>query len=52
MRQRPPGGARISDKPLPATPQGRYGHLIGTGQDRNTLFVGYLVGADAMIVVA
>jgi MFS family permease len=27
-----------------------YGHLIGTGQDRNTLFAGYLVGAGAMIV--
>jgi MFS family permease len=27
-----------------------YGDLIGTGQDRNTLFVGYLVGAGAMIV--
>jgi MFS family permease len=27
-----------------------YGHLIGTGQDRNTLFVGYLVGAGAMIL--
>jgi MFS family permease len=27
-----------------------YGHLIGTGQDRNTLFVGYLVGAIAMIL--
>ncbi len=26
-----------------------YGHLIGTGQDRNSLFVGYLVGAGAMI---
>jgi MFS family permease len=27
-----------------------YGHLIGTGQDRNTLFAGYLVGAIAMIL--
>jgi MFS family permease len=27
-----------------------YGHLIGTGQDRNTLFVGYIVGAIAMIL--
>jgi MFS family permease len=27
-----------------------YGHLIGTGNDRNTLFVGYMVGAGAMIV--
>jgi MFS family permease len=27
-----------------------YGHLIGTGTDRNTLFVGYLVGAGAMIL--
>jgi hypothetical protein len=27
-----------------------YGHLIGTGQDRNNLFVGYLVGAGAMII--
>ena len=27
-----------------------YGHLIGNGQDRNTLFVGYLVGAIAMII--
>jgi len=27
-----------------------YGHLIGTGHDRNTLFVGYLVGAIAMIL--
>ena len=27
-----------------------YGHLIGTGQDRNSLFVGYLVGAGAMII--
>jgi MFS family permease len=27
-----------------------YGHLIGTGQDRNRLFVGYLVGAIAMII--
>jgi MFS family permease len=26
-----------------------YGHLIGTGQDRNTLYAGYLVGAVAMI---
>jgi MFS family permease len=26
-----------------------YGHLIGTGQDRNTLYAGYLVGAIAMI---
>ena len=27
-----------------------YGHLIGTGQDRSTLFVGYLVGAIAMML--
>src|ERR1700733_9241383 len=27
-----------------------YGHLIGTGQDRGTLFVGYLVGAIAMML--
>ncbi len=27
-----------------------YGHLIGNGTDRNSLFVGYLVGAGAMIV--
>ena len=27
-----------------------YGHLIGTGQNRGTLFVGYLVGAGAMII--
>jgi MFS family permease len=27
-----------------------YGHLIGDGTDRNTLFVGYLVGAGAMIL--
>ena len=27
-----------------------YGHLIGTGNDRNKLFVGYLVGAGAMIL--
>jgi MFS family permease len=27
-----------------------YGHLIGDGTNRNTLFVGYLVGAIAMIV--
>jgi len=27
-----------------------YGHLIGTGHDRNSLFIGYLVGAIAMIV--
>jgi MFS family permease len=27
-----------------------YGHLIGDGHDRNTLFVGYLVGAIAMIL--
>ncbi len=26
-----------------------YGHLIGTGQDRNSLFIGYLVGAGAMV---
>jgi hypothetical protein len=26
-----------------------YGHLIGDGHDRNTLFVGYMVGAIAMI---
>jgi MFS family permease len=27
-----------------------YGHLIGNGTDRNTLFAGYLVGAIAMIL--
>jgi MFS family permease len=27
-----------------------YGHLIGTGNDRNTLFVGYIVGAVAMVI--
>jgi MFS family permease len=27
-----------------------YGHLIGDGHDRNTLFVGYMVGAIAMIL--
>jgi MFS family permease len=27
-----------------------YAHLIGTGQDRNTLFAGYVVGAIAMIL--
>jgi MFS family permease len=27
-----------------------YGHLIGTGSDRNTLFVGYVVGAVAMML--
>ena len=27
-----------------------YGHLIGTGQDRTTLFVGYVVGAVAMML--
>jgi MFS family permease len=27
-----------------------YGHLIGTGTDRNSLFVGYIVGAVAMIL--
>jgi len=27
-----------------------YGHLIGTGQDRNSLFIGYMVGAGAMIL--
>jgi hypothetical protein len=27
-----------------------YGNLIGNGTDRNSLFVGYLVGAGAMIV--
>ena len=27
-----------------------YGHLIGTGSDRNTLFAGYVVGAIAMIL--
>jgi MFS family permease len=26
-----------------------YGHLIGTGQDPNKLFIGYLIGAGAMI---
>ncbi len=27
-----------------------YGHLIGNGSDRNSLFIGYLVGAGAMVV--
>jgi MFS family permease len=27
-----------------------YGHLIGSGQDRNSLFLGYMVGAGAMIL--
>jgi MFS family permease len=27
-----------------------YGHLIGTGHDRNSLFAGYMVGAIAMII--
>ena len=27
-----------------------YGHLIGNGTDRNSLFVGYIVGAAAMIL--
>jgi MFS family permease len=27
-----------------------YGHLIGDGSDRNTLFAGYIVGAGAMIL--
>ena len=27
-----------------------YGHLIGNGTDRNTLFAGYIVGAGAMII--
>jgi MFS family permease len=27
-----------------------YGHLIGTGHDRNSLFIGYMVGAIAMII--
>jgi MFS family permease len=27
-----------------------YSHLIGTGQDRNTLFAGYVVGAVAMML--
>jgi MFS family permease len=27
-----------------------YGHLIGDGHDRNTLFAGYMVGAIAMIL--
>jgi MFS family permease len=27
-----------------------YGHLIGTGKDPNELFIGYLIGAGAMIV--
>jgi MFS family permease len=27
-----------------------YAHLIGTGSDRNTLFVGYMVGAVAMVI--
>jgi MFS family permease len=27
-----------------------YGHLIGNGTDRNSLFVGYLVGAGAMVI--
>ena len=27
-----------------------YGHLIGTGQDKNSLYWGYLLGAGAMIL--
>jgi MFS family permease len=27
-----------------------YGHLIGTGQDRNSLYWGYILGAAAMII--
>jgi hypothetical protein len=27
-----------------------YGHLIGTGNDPNKLFIGYLIGAGAMIL--
>jgi MFS family permease len=27
-----------------------YGHLIGNGTDRNSLFIGYIVGAAAMIL--
>ena len=27
-----------------------YGHLIGDGSNRNTLFAGYIVGAGAMIL--
>jgi MFS family permease len=27
-----------------------YGHLIGNGQDRNTLYAGYIVGGGAMIL--
>jgi MFS family permease len=27
-----------------------YGHLIGNGTDRNSLFIGYMVGAGAMIL--
>jgi hypothetical protein len=27
-----------------------YGHLIGTGNDPNRLYIGYLIGAGAMIV--
>jgi hypothetical protein len=27
-----------------------YGHLIGTGKDPDKLFVGYLIGAGAMIL--
>jgi MFS family permease len=27
-----------------------YGHLIGSGTDRNSLFVGYIVGAVAMVI--
>jgi len=27
-----------------------YGHLIGNGTDRNSLFVGYIVGAAAMVI--
>jgi MFS family permease len=27
-----------------------YGHLIGTGSDRNSLFIGYIVGAVAMVI--
>ncbi len=27
-----------------------YSHLIGTGNDPNKLFIGYLIGAGAMII--
>src|SRR5436305_1011240 len=27
-----------------------YGHMIGTGKDPNKLFIGYLIGAGAMIL--